>query len=171
MANLENKIPEKRKPSSKNRSQVEKRLGSVNTEPEETLWGSFHVVAERWMSDLIFFNDEIRFLRRLIDRFFIWQVKEQNIETTRMLASNLAKMEKRKFTIEQKVRTHFAHLKNAFENPFSHNGQAYLDEHAELEDEMVQFVKEFRIMKRNVFKVTEYVLESEKLQSLFRNSN
>jgi hypothetical protein len=168
---LENKTPEKRKSVSKSRLLVEKRSRKVTIKAEEALWGSFHVLAERWMSDLIFFNDEIRFLRRLIDRFFIWQVKEENIETTRVLASNLARMEKRKFTIEQKVRVHFFHLRSAFQNPFNHNGQAYMEEHAELEDEMAEFVKEFRTMKQNVFKVTEYVLESEKLQSLFRNSN
>ncbi|HEX8038177.1 MAG TPA: hypothetical protein VF490_03470 [Chryseosolibacter sp.] len=127
---------------------------------------SSYVVTEHWMSDLQFFNEEITFLRNVINKYFLTLIEEKNIGSTRAVAADLSSIEKECADLRARVAGHLKHLAHRIENPFPYNAQEYQDEHARLEDAMTAMMKEFRVVKKEVFKVSEYAIDSEKSKHL-----
>jgi len=41
-------------------------------------WQDLYARTEHWKSDIEFYRDESRFLRTLIDKYFIWLIKDGN---------------------------------------------------------------------------------------------
>jgi hypothetical protein len=108
--------------------------GFTPEDSEMRLWKQMHIISEQWQSDLAFFNDELTFFRKLIDKYFIWLIDEKNIQSTRIMVSDLVKFEKRRIEIGVRLRQHLKHLVNLIENPFPHNAQQCKDDHVQLED-------------------------------------
>ena len=134
--------------------------------PPEKEWEAFFILAEHWQTDLKFYADESQFLRSLIDKYFMWLIDEKYIEETRKMASKLMKLSERRSLVEQNVAEHLKHLGNLIQNPFPYDAQAYRDEHARLESSLADFLKEFRIIKKEIFLLTEQVIGSEKVKHL-----
>ena len=59
---------------------------------------------------------------------------------------------------------------NLIENPFPHDAQAYRAEHASLENAIAVFAKDFRVLKKEIFKVAEHAIASEKTRHLLGQS-
>lgn len=129
---------------------------------EENGWQSLYIVAEHWQSDLKFYDDEIQFLRKLVDRYFMWLTDDQNIDKTRAVASDLIGLEKRKNDITRQVEGHLKDLASMVKKESIENLDRHKDEHAELEESMARLMKDFRRIKKGIFQLTEAIMESEK---------
>lgn len=127
---------------------------------------SAYVVTEHWMSDLQFFNEEITFLRNVIDKYFLTLIEEKNMASTRSVASDLSSIGKESADLHTRVAGHLKHLAHLIENPFPYNAQEYQDEHERLEDAMTAMMKRFRVVKKEVFRLSEYAIDSEKSKHL-----
>jgi hypothetical protein len=132
-------------------------------------WQSMFVLAGHWQSDLKFFRDELAFFQKLIDKYFVWLIEEKNIGDTRRFASALTTLERRRSSLEEDVSRHLVRLGNLTQNPFVQNGQESRDQHALLEKSSADFAKAFRDLKKQVFQLTEHVIESEKTRHLLGN--
>ena len=42
-------------------------------------WEELHALTRHWVSDLRFYQDDLRFLHRLIDKYFIWITDQGNL--------------------------------------------------------------------------------------------
>ena len=127
-----------------------------------------YVVSEHWLSDLQFYADELNFLRMLIDKYLMWLIEDKHIEDTRKMVGELKELENERKYIEGRIREHFRHLEELFENPFSHDEHKCINEHTELEERMAACMKKFRAIKRNVFRHTEEIMETEKATHLLK---
>lgn len=147
--------------------QTDSRIKTViTTDPMENEWRKLFVLTGHWQSDLKFFSDELDFLRTLVDKHFSTLMKEEHIDSTKSTVSQLGKLENRRSNFEQKINRHYDHLAALIEDPFPHDAQTYRDEHAKLEAAMVDFVKDFRQVKRAVFQLTREVMDGEKTSHL-----
>lgn len=147
------------------RKTTAKKAGPVTTvDSVENSWARLFVLAEHWQSDMQFFSDELRFLRSLVDKYFLWLIDENHIEATKKMATKLGKIEKNRSRLDLSVGNHLKHLTNLIENPFAHDAQSCKDEHAKLEDWLADFSKDFREVKKGIFQLTEQVMESKKAQ-------
>ncbi len=135
---------------------------------ESDNWKMLYILTEHWQSDLRFFEDELRFLRDLIDKYFFRLIDEANMEKTRKHVTRLAKLETQRAILSRSVTRHLQHLANFLENPFPYNTQSYRDEHAKLEIGVVEYLKNFRQMKRDIFGLLNTVMESEKTNPLLK---
>ena len=129
-------------------------------------WQELYVLTKHWHSDMKFYEEEINFLRDLVDRYFIWLIRDENIRQVQSTAARLLKAEGQHKEIVKKIDKHLIHLEELMENSFAHDEQKFRDEHAELEDEMTVFLKDFNMVKREVFAIIGHVMEAEKLQHL-----
>lgn len=145
---------------------VARKQGVSGIDGDDNSWQEMYIITERWQSDLAFFNDELSFFRKLINKYLLWLVDEKNIEHTRKLAADISKFDKRGVTVSQKLATHLRELANLAENPFSHNAQSCRDAHGALESIVAELAKDFRSLKKKVFRVTETVIDSEKANRL-----
>jgi len=132
-------------------------------------WQQLYVLAEYWLSDLEFYTDEIRFLKDLINKYFIWLVEGENINEMRKLVNHLIKVEKTQIEIAEITANHLSHLVKLSENAFVYDQQKFREEHAQLEDKFAAFINDFKALKKDIFKTTGKVIVAEKLQRLLAN--
>ena len=129
-------------------------------------WEQLHVITEHWQSDLEFYGDEIKFMQNLISKYFMLLVKEESSEHLQHLVSRMLIIDKNHGSLKDQASKHLSHIAEAVKNSFSQDGQEFRSEHADLEDEFTNFVKDFKALKKDVFTVTEHILQTEKFRHL-----
>ncbi len=129
-------------------------------------WEELYVLTEHWKSDLEFYKDDLRFLHRLINKYFIWITEEENLDMVRSLEISLVKMDRSCKDLLSKIGKHLIQLGKLVENSDDEQSRVFRIEHEHLEDEIADFVKCFRENRKEVFTITEHVIDSEKLQHL-----
>jgi len=129
-------------------------------------WQELYVLTKHWRSDMEFYSDELRFMCNLVDKYFKWLIKDENIGLVQTLTTKLIETDSRQKEIIEKIDMHLSHLDELIENSFLRDSQQFRDEHAILEDRMTAFITAFRKTKKEVFAITEQVMKTGKLQHL-----
>lgn len=138
---------------------------------KQASWEQLYIITDHWKSDLCFYNDETNFLKHLIDKYSIWLTQSANISQVQRVSEKLRVCERFKNDLLDTIARHMKHIKDMIENPFVHNEQAFREEHAQLEEDVADYVKSHRGLKKEIFAITEEVVESEKLQHLLGQNN
>lgn len=136
---------------------------------QQAPWAELYVLTEHWKSDLEFYNDDLRFLHHLIDKYFMWITKNENLDMVKEIKVNLFKVNKKCKDLLEKVGKHLIQVGHLVENPNEKNAGITKMEHEHLEDEVSSFVKSFRENRKEVFSITEYVINSESLASIMES--
>lgn len=132
-------------------------------------WGEFYVMAEHWQSDLEFYSDDLRFLHHLVDKYFIWITKSENLELVRELMFQLVNLERDCKELLAMVQEHKLEL-SKFSTEAEHKSIGEVAEfHGQLQTKIKEFVKGFRQNRKEVFRITEYVIDSEELSGIMRS--
>lgn len=155
--------------SAAKKSDAKKQTKKSSEVPLVPEWKSMFVIAEHWKSDLVFFLDEINFFKMLIDKYFLSLIDEEHINGTRHLAKGLSQLEKKRHELENEVTTHLKQLTELIQNPFAHDSQVSRSLHQKLEGSIVDFVKNFKSLKKEVFILSEGAMESERAKHLLGN--
>jgi hypothetical protein len=58
-------------------------------------WQELHALATHWKSDMNFFEDELRFIDLLIDKYFRALIEQENIAKLKVVASKLGEVKTR----------------------------------------------------------------------------
>jgi hypothetical protein len=94
-------------------------------------------------------------------------VEEENINKTRLMTIHVINLEKQRLSLEERLGKHVHLLSTLVENPLPEKKpHDYKDEHGQLEMGMSEFLKDFRKVKKEVFQLTEEVMETEKARHL-----
>lgn len=131
-------------------------------------WEELYVLTGHWKSDLEFYSDDLIFLHHLVDKYFMWITKSENIGLVREIKKELFELNKTNKDLLEKVKKHTIQLGRLVENPNHRDAGIIKTEHEHLEEEMSDFVKSFRKNRKEVFKITEYVIDSEHLEQLMQ---
>lgn len=129
----------------------------------EADWSKLYVLTEHWKSDLLFYKDDLTFLHHLIDKYFLYLSKRENIDRVQEIEVNLLKVDKQCASLLEKTTKHLMHLAELMDNPFAYDSHKFREEHANLEDRLAQFVKDFRKNRKEVFTITEHIIDGEEL--------
>ncbi len=127
----------------------------------EADWQELYILTEHWKSDLLFYKDDLKFLDHLIDKYFIWISKKENIDLVREIELSLLKIEKQCASLLKGVNKHLSHLAELIDDPFKYDSHVFRTEHEKLEDDIADFVKSFRKNRKDVFAITEYIIDTE----------
>ncbi len=148
---------------------TELRIRPNNDYLHTATWQELYVLGEHWQSDIAFYKDELRFLHHLVNKYFIWLLKDEPIQKVQTMAINIEKANKEAKRLDEKITRHLRHLGLLMENVFSHDEEQFRIDHARLEKELVEFNNTSRQVKKEVFAITEHMMASEKLQHLLSN--
>lgn len=129
-------------------------------------WDELYVLTSHWKSDLEFYRDDLRFLHHLADKYFMWITKQENLDMVKELKQGLFDLGTTCTDLLAKVDRHHVQLGRLVENPNEADAGVIKTEHEHLESEISQFVKAFRDNRKEVFAITEYVIDSEQLASI-----
>ena len=129
-------------------------------------WDEFYVLTEHWESDLKFYRDDLRFLHHLIDKYFIWLIEKENIKLVKELKQGVLKLKTKGKDLLDKAGKHRIQIGHLVVDSNRADAGIIKTEHEHLEEEMAQFVKLFRENRKEVFRITEYIIDSEKLGNI-----
>ncbi|ETN94920.1 hypothetical protein [Zhouia amylolytica] len=132
-------------------------------------WEELFVLTEHWQSDLEFYQDDLKFLNHLIDKYFIWLTDKKHIDKVRDLEVNLLEITKKCESLLGQTSKHLTHIEEIMSDPFTYDAQKFREEHQLLEDAISDFIKQFRKSRKAAFAITEYVIDSEKLSYLLKD--
>jgi len=145
-----------------NKSTQQNTIGEVN-------WQELYILTDHWKSDLNFYKDDLRFLHHLIDKYIIWITKDDNLNMVQEIKKNLFEIRNISVDLMKEVTSHQGNLGLMVENPVQTSNPQFMKDHEVLEDKISKFVKLFRSNRKEIFKITEYVIDSEELPNILKN--
>lgn len=128
----------------------------------EADWQQIYILTEHWKSDLLFYKDDLKFLDHLIDKYFIWISKKENIDLVRDIELNLLEIYKQSTSLLKRVNKHLHHLAELVDAPYKYDSNLFRREHKQLENDIANYVISFRKNRKETFAITEHVIDSEK---------
>ncbi|SDL36464.1 hypothetical protein [Kriegella aquimaris] len=129
----------------------------------EADWQKLYVLTEDWKSNLLFYNDDLKFLLHLIDKYFMWISRKENIDMVREIEVGLLKLDNECSSLLNLTNKHLHHLGELIDNPFVYDSHKFRTEHEQLEDKIANFVKDCRKNRKEVFTITEYLIDGEEM--------
>ena len=132
-------------------------------------WSELYVLTEHWKSDLEFYKDDLRFLHHLIDKYFMWITKPENLDMVKVLKVGLFDLKNKCQDLLEKVQRHRTQLGQMLEDYKKADASIIIREHEHLEEEVAHFVTLFRSNRKEAFAITEFIIDSESLANLMDN--
>ncbi|WP_297761327.1 hypothetical protein [uncultured Muriicola sp.] len=146
-------------------------MSKLSTKPSisdygKSNWEELYFLAKHWKSDLEFYKDDLRFLNNLIKKYLIWITKKENLESVADIRKKEHELTLTCNELHQKVSSHLQMASKIEKGGNDTAKKDFFSTHGELENEIAVFVKTFRESRKEVFKVTEYVMDSEELRNI-----
>lgn len=128
-------------------------------------WQELYALTEHWKSDLLFYRDDLKFLRHLVDKYFIWIKGQDNLEGISRVGEQILTRTRECDELLEMVNKQMAHLPKGMEEALiRYDSKEFRTKNAELEDEIARFIKNVRENRVQLFKITEYAMDSENLE-------
>lgn len=134
-------------------------------------WHELYALTQNWKSELLFYIDEHRFFRRLIDTNFGELTQSENLDAVRELEIDLLETDRRVRDLLRKTNKHLEQLALMVEEPKRKDSRIFRIEHEHLEDEIARFENNFRTLRKDVFALAEYMMERQGMLQLDLKSN
>ncbi len=127
-----------------------------------------YVRTEHWISDYDFFEDEFNFFVNLLDKYFIGAVISdiENSKTLQDAAARLMKLDKLRVHIATLNRQNLQYLSNLIQNKELFDPEECRDRQADLESDHVDFMKQYREMKKEIFHLSEKLIKESRSKNL-----
>lgn len=125
----------------------------------EASWEQLYALTEHWKIDILFYKDDLSFLHHLIDNYFLWLSKRENIDMMQEIEVNLLQVDKQCDALLERLDKQLHHLAELIDDPFIFVADTFRNEQELLEDNLAQFVKDFRNNRKKVFLLTEHIIE------------
>jgi hypothetical protein len=129
----------------------------------EADWQGMYIIGEQWKSDLLFYNDDLKFLEHLKEKYF--NRVFNNEEITRVLKIEITLNQVKLKCEELLINTyqHLTKIARLIDVPFKYDSYLIRKEHDCLEFEILNFIKQYRSNKAAVFAMAEQVMENSEL--------
>ena len=121
-----------------------------------------YVLTTHWMSDIVFFEQEINYFQSLIARYFLPNMGEGNMMLIESLSSNFESLELRKEQLRSKIVEHQTRLSELLEVSEVENEAELNAMHSDLEGKLFDFVKTLRQIKLEFFNATKFSGQAKK---------
>lgn len=126
-------------------------------------WKALYELTEHWNSDIKFYKDELKFLHHIIDKYFSWISKKENINLVKEIEINLLDLEKECTLLQNKITKHLKYLTELINDPLKYDAHQFRIEHEILEKDISSYVELFRVHKNEIFIINNKIIETETL--------
>ena len=115
-----------------------------------------YVLTTHWMSDIVFFEQEINYFQSLIVRYFLPNVGEGNMMLIKSLSSHFESLDMRKEQLRKNVVEHQSRLSELLDISHVENESELNVLHSDLEGKLFDFIKALRQIKLEFFNATKF---------------
>ncbi|WP_052188098.1 hypothetical protein [Cellulophaga sp. Hel_I_12] len=141
---------------------TEKNTAKKNLDKNE-LWYPWFVLTNHWKSDVEFYREDLRFLLHLMSTYAIWISKSENVKMVEELKNKLLHLKAITKNLITKISTYNLQLGYLVEGSFKMDAETIKTDHEHLATELVEFVKQFRKNRKEVFATSKYIINDEEL--------
>jgi predicted phage-related endonuclease len=129
-------------------------------------WSRMFSVLENMQSELNFYQDELLFLNKLIEKYFMHLMEDESLHTLNDISIRLQKIEAIRKSIHSENYRIMKKIGLLLENPFSHNEHEIQDHFNINFSHINEFKMGLRVLKSEIFEILEKSLRSEKARKL-----
>src|SRR5690606_34288769 len=86
-----------------NFNDMEFRIRPKKDDVVNTNWEDIHKLIRHWESEMEFYNDEVRFLTVLFEKYFTAMIEKENIEATKAVAASLTELDETRSTLAARL--------------------------------------------------------------------
>jgi hypothetical protein len=104
-----------------------------------------------------------------LNKYFIWITKKENLDAVKSIGQSILNDRQKGKELTGRVDEHLTHIAQTIDDPFKHDTRLFRDEHQELEDDIAKFYKTVRKNRKQVFSITEHIIDSESLEHLLQD--
>lgn len=122
----------------------------------------YYVIAKRWASDIEFFKIETSFLNRLLDNYFVRLYNQKLLEKVKVSGERMLALAKDEVKVNQLIQRQLKEMEWIAKNQIKENVERISLSQVEIEHQMVNIMREFRELKKDIFKLVECILREEK---------
>lgn len=128
-------------------------------------WQKMFLRTTTWKTDLLFYKQDLRFVQLVLNRYFGTgsDIKKVTIEPDKEI--NIEHLHRYCNTLIQETNYHIKELAVLIKDPFKHRYTDFQRENKYLKDDIANFAKTLRRLRKDVFHITEAVLENKQLFS------
>ena len=117
-----------------------------------------YISSKSWLSDISFINDEIRFFKDLIDKYFIPEAKQHYDLEIRIFRKIISQKETEAVILKIKVAAYLKFLESLVIDPKLKIDLDLIEQHTFLETEIANLSKAVTSFKKDLFTLTEKLL-------------
>lgn len=127
-----------------------------------------YVRTEHWISDYDFFEDELNFLVNLMDKYFVGTLLADSEKSVKLkdLANRLLKLSESRKHIASLNRENLSYLAQLIQNKEIFDPEECRDRQSDLESDQIDFLKKYRAIKKEVFQLSEQLIQSARSNKL-----
>jgi len=127
-----------------------------------------YVRTEHWISDYEFFEDEVNFLINLMDKYFVGAIlsdagKNENLKG---VVDRLLQLEESRKNIAALNKENLTYLARLIQNKEIFDPEECRDRQSDLESDHLDFLRRYRSIKKEVFRLAEELLQSSRSKKL-----
>jgi hypothetical protein len=125
--------------------------------------GKMYIRTEDWVSDDDFFADEFRFLINLTDKYFIGALITDSEISGKIkdTVGRLLRLDETRMSIAKQNKEHQTYLAGLIRNKTLFDPEECANRHSDLEADQSYFSKKYRVLKKEIFRLSEQLLETE----------
>lgn len=125
-----------------------------------------YLMAQHWASDLEFFKIETLFLRGLLENHFIALCDDEHIGELKRLGEQLLDLDKDEYECEQLINLQLIKLGLVAKYASLGSKEELKESQIEVETIVMSITKEYREIKKEVFKMVEKVMRENRVTKL-----
>jgi len=120
--------------------------------------------AEHWISDYVFFEEEIRFLTNLLDKYFVGLIISDSgkMDVLRWKARQLVELDDQRESIAKENKETLVTIAKLLKNETPFDPQEFREEYSDLENSHVGFLKRYQKIKKEIFDLSTELQAPEK---------
>lgn len=128
-----------------------------------------HDNSKNWLSEILFVNDELRFLNHLLGSNYIDFIEFGLNNKIEKIVKSIKEEKKIGATLQKLIQNHESTLSDLINNDSVTSNANYMDVHKKLEFEMIIYNKKYKKLKRQIFDIVENVMEKKVQKKLSSN--
>ncbi len=131
----------------------------------ETELEKLYEINKHHITELIFFDDEVRFLKGLINKYFVKELQNEHINKSQMIDIRLSQLVLIKSNISKDILLHQGNLHVKFKDINNHEYYFFKLESDRVEEEMKDLNRNFKHIKKEIFQLSKEIIGFENLIS------
>ncbi|MGV3705879.1 MAG: hypothetical protein ACO1NU_10940 [Arcticibacter sp.] len=116
---------------------------------------SLYLSSKNWLSYIDFFEDEVKFLKKLMMKFFMDDLNDDRINKVQMINCSINSLDRKKNSVLSKIFCHQTHLKATIEEMMSLSESYLTVQHEAIQEDVKALQDALDEIKSDLYVVTE----------------